>query len=228
MAEIDIEVRPESAERRRARRRLATVVPLSVAPFSAGQYDITGDVGVVDGLHSILVTSANGVPVVAERVMNLVADEGTRGVSSLLGSRVAATRWLLAAGGTSDTVVEEVTVLNTGDQPASVRVSRLDADGFVEVGDALEVAAGGVAQLRVNDEITETPMTLLVEADGADRGRARVDLPGGSGHLASARRPADVTRALLALALGASAVIIGFLVNRRRVHTSAAPGVRIP
>jgi hypothetical protein len=37
-----------------------------------------------------------------------------------------------------------------------------------------------------------------------------------------------VTRALLALALGAGAVIIGFLVNRRRVHTSAAPGVRIP
>jgi len=37
-----------------------------------------------------------------------------------------------------------------------------------------------------------------------------------------------VTRALLALALGASAVIIGFLVNRRRVHTSAAPGVRVP
>ena len=98
--------------------RVATVVPLSVAPFSAGQYDITGDVGVVDGVHSILVTSANGVPVVAERVMNLVADEGTRGVSSLLGSWVAATRWLLAAGGTSDTVVEEITVLNTGDQPA--------------------------------------------------------------------------------------------------------------
>ncbi len=166
VAEIDIEVRPESAEGDEPDDALATVVPLSVAPFSAGQYDITGDVGVVDGLHSILVTSANGVPVVAERVMNLVADEGTRGVSSLLGSRVAATRWLLAAGGTSDTVVEEVTVLNTGDQPASVRVSRLDADGFVEVGDALEVAAGGVAQLRVNDEITETPMTLLVEADG--------------------------------------------------------------
>ncbi len=37
-----------------------------------------------------------------------------------------------------------------------------------------------------------------------------------------------MTRALLALALGAIAVIIGFLVNRRRVHTSAAPGVRIP
>lgn len=37
-----------------------------------------------------------------------------------------------------------------------------------------------------------------------------------------------MTRALLALALGASAVIIGFLVNRRRVHTSAAPGVRVP
>ncbi len=165
VAEIDIEVRPESSDGDEPDDALATVIPLSVAPFSAGQYDITGDVGVVDGRHSILVTSANGVPVVAERVMNLVSDEGTRGVSSMLGSRVAAERWLLAAGGTSDTVVEEVTVLNTGDQPASVRVSRLDDDGFVEIGETLEVAAGGLAQLRVNDEITETPMTLLVEAD---------------------------------------------------------------
>ena len=165
VAEIDIEVRPESTDDE-PDEALATVVPLSVAPFSAGQYDITGDVGVVDGMHSIIVTSANGVPVVAERVTNLVADEGTRGISSLLGSRVAAASWLLAAGGTSDTVVEEVTVLNTGDQPASVQVSRLDADGFVPVGDALEVAAGGVVQLRVNDEIDEMPMTLLVEADG--------------------------------------------------------------
>ena len=46
-----------------------------------------------------------------------------------------------------------------------MRVSWLDSDGFVELGDALEVTAGGVVQLRVNDEITETPMTLLVEAD---------------------------------------------------------------
>lgn len=37
-----------------------------------------------------------------------------------------------------------------------------------------------------------------------------------------------MTRALLAVALGVSAVIIGFLVNRRRVHTSATPGVHVP
>ena len=55
-------------------------------------------------------------------------------------------------------------MLNTGDQPASVQVSRLDADGFVPLGDPLEVPAGGVAQLRVNDEVEETPLTLLVES----------------------------------------------------------------
>jgi hypothetical protein len=37
-----------------------------------------------------------------------------------------------------------------------------------------------------------------------------------------------VTRALLALALGAAAVLIAFLVNRRRVHTSLTPGVHVP
>lgn len=37
-----------------------------------------------------------------------------------------------------------------------------------------------------------------------------------------------MSRALLALALGAGAVLVAFLVNRRRVHTSAAPGVRVP
>jgi hypothetical protein len=165
VAEIDIEVRPESGDTDEPDDELATVVPLSVAPFSAGQYDITADGGVADGVHSIVVTSANGVPVVAQRVTNLVADEGTRGVSSMLGSRLAAARWLLAAGGTSDTVVEEVTVLNTSDQRTSVQVSRLDTDGFVPLGDPLEIPAGGVAQLRVNDEIDETPLTLLVEAD---------------------------------------------------------------
>jgi hypothetical protein len=164
VAEIDIEMRPEAPDGDEAD-LLANVVPLSVAPFSAGQYDITGDVGVADGVHSIVVSSANGVPVVAQRVTNLVADEGTRGVSSMLGSRMAAARWLLATGGTSDAVVEEVTVLNTGDQPASVQVSRLEVDGFVPVGDALEVPAGGVVQLRVNEEIEEAPLTLLVEAD---------------------------------------------------------------
>jgi hypothetical protein len=37
-----------------------------------------------------------------------------------------------------------------------------------------------------------------------------------------------VTRALLALALGAAAVLVAFLVNRRRVRASAAPSVRVP
>jgi hypothetical protein len=46
-----------------------------------------------------------------------------------------------------------------------VQVSRLDTDRFVPIGDPLEIPAGGVAQLRVNDEIEEAPLTLLVEAD---------------------------------------------------------------
>ena len=92
-AEVDIEVRPplsgdeEDVE-------LATLQSLTVSPFSSTAYDVTGDATVADGVHSIVVSSANDVPIVAERVTNLVADSGTRGVSSMLGSRVAARAWL--------------------------------------------------------------------------------------------------------------------------------------
>ena len=163
-AEVDIEVRPPLGgdEEDPA---LATLQSLSLAPFSASAYDITGDPTVADGAHSIVVSSANGTPIVAERVTNLVSDEGTRGVTSMLGSRIAARRWLVAAGGTSDSVVEELTVMNDGDADASVTVSAVRADGPKPLGEPLTVPSGGFAQVRLNDLIERAPLTVLVEGD---------------------------------------------------------------
>jgi hypothetical protein len=163
-AEVDIEVRPPlSGEEDDA--ALATLQSLTVSPFSATAYDVTGDATVADGAHSIVVSSANGVPIVAERVTNLVADSGTRGVSSMLGSRVAAREWLLATGATTDAVVEELTVLNDGSDDASVTVSSVDADGVTALGDPLTVPAGGFVQVKLNDLVEQTPLTVLVESD---------------------------------------------------------------
>ncbi len=144
---------------------LATLQSLTVSPFSATAYDITGDATVADGVHSIVVSSANGVPIVAERVTNLVADSGTRGVSSMLGSRVAARGWLLATGATSDAIVEELTVLNDGSDNATVTISSVDADGAKALGDPLTVPPGGFVQVKLNDLVEETPLTVLVESD---------------------------------------------------------------
>ncbi len=163
-AEVDIEVRPplSGGDEDVA---LATLQSLSLAPFSASSYDITGDATVADGVHSIVVSSANGTPIVAERITNLVADNGTRGVSSMLGSRVSARRWLLATGGTSDSVVEELTVLNDGDTNVSVTLSSVEPGGSTPIGDPLTVPAGGFVQVKLNDLVEQTPLTVLVEGD---------------------------------------------------------------
>ncbi len=162
-AEIDIEVRPPSSSDADDP-DLATVQSLSVSPFSAAAYDVTGDETVADGVHSIVVTSANGTPVVVERVTNLVADSGTRGVSSVLGSRLTAKRWLLAVGGTSSSVVEELTIMNDGDADATVTLSSLEPGGPRPLGGPLTVPGGGFVQVKINDVVEKAPLTLLVDS----------------------------------------------------------------
>jgi hypothetical protein len=163
-AEVDIEVRPPNSSSD-DNPDLATLQSLSLSPFSETAYDVTGDATVADGVHSIVVSSANDTPIVVERVTNLVAKSGTRGVSSMLGSRLTANRWLLATGSASDTVVEEVTILNDNDADATVKLSTLEPDGTKALGEPLTVPGGGFVQVRVNDLIDRTPVTILAESD---------------------------------------------------------------
>ncbi len=163
-AEVDIEVRPPSSSEEDDV-TLATLQSLSVSPFSTTAYDVTGDATVADGVHSIVVSSANGTPIVVERITNLVAKEGTRGVSSMLGSRLSAPRWLLATGGSSDSVVEEITVINDADANATVTLSTLEADGPKPLGDPLTVPASGFVQVKLNDLLERAPVTVLVESE---------------------------------------------------------------
>ncbi|HTN80835.1 MAG TPA: DUF5719 family protein [Acidimicrobiales bacterium] len=141
----------------------STIQSLSLPPYSQAAYDVTGDETVADGVHSIIVTSANGTPIVAERITNLVADTGTRGVSSMLGSRLTANRWLLAAGGTSSSVVEELTVLSDDASDTTVTLTAIDPKGNRTLGDPLTVPAGGFVQVRLNDLVQQSPLTVLVE-----------------------------------------------------------------
>ena len=163
-AEVDIEVRPPNSSSD-DNPDLATLQSLSLSPFSETAYDVTGDATVADGVHSIVVSSANDTPIVVERVTNLVAKSGTRGVSSMLGSRLTANRWLLAAGSASDTVVEEITILNDNDADATVKLSTLEPDGTKALGEPLTVPGGSFVQVRVNDLIDRAPVTILAESD---------------------------------------------------------------
>lgn len=166
------------------------VEPFSVA-VAPGRYsvlDVTADAR-LDHLepgtpHSTMVTSLNGVPVVAERVLSWPqpgeGQGGRRGVSATLGAPLGAPRWLLAAGGPTGEWDQWVTVLNLSREAATtVSFTGLAAGQPVAVADlqGLEIPPGGRLAVRLGEHIEREVLPLLIEADGAvvvERGLFRV------------------------------------------------------
>jgi hypothetical protein len=166
------------------------VEPFSVA-VAPGRYsvlDVTADAR-LEHLepgtpHSTVVTSLNGVPVVAERVLSWPqqgeGQGGRRGVSATLGAPLGAPRWLLAAGGPTGEWDQWVTVLNLSREAATtVSFTGLAAGQPVAVADlqGLEIPPGGRLAVRLGEHIEREVLPLLIEADGAvvvERGLFRV------------------------------------------------------
>lgn len=161
---------------------------LTVPAGQAATFDVTSNDTVAEGSHSIVASSSNGVPVVVERAIDLLAPSASQGVTSLLGSRVAANHWLLAVGGTSSALVEEITVLNTTAQPVVAHLSTLESTGLVAIppDDGIEVPPGAAVRVKLNDLLSRAPFTLEVDADGAivvERGLVNVGAAGTSRQL---------------------------------------------
>ncbi|HEX7167504.1 MAG TPA: DUF5719 family protein [Acidimicrobiales bacterium] len=118
--------------------------------------------------HSAIVTSTNGVPVVAERAVVATTESNRAGTSESLGSRTATARWLLAAGSASESSDEWVTVLNTGTSPVQVSITALAAGQLLAVEglEDLAVGAGRRRSFRLTDHIRRDDLPLLVEATG--------------------------------------------------------------
>ena len=118
--------------------------------------------------HVATVRSLNGVPVVAERSLDVRGATPDVGWSSMLGSPSAAERWVLGYG--TEGVAEHVAVANAGPGPVSVLVRRVVGGQAVPIDGigTIELPPAGRTTVAVTDPgaAGDSLLTVLVEANG--------------------------------------------------------------
>jgi hypothetical protein len=117
--------------------------------------------------HAVVVRETTGVGVVAERAVDSGGGSGRLGVSHTLGARVAAARWVAAAGQADADWDVWLVLHNPGEREARVDVALLDGGTPFTVGGLqdLPLAPGERRSLRLDDFIRPGPIPLLVAAD---------------------------------------------------------------
>ena len=129
--------------------------------------------------HSSLVRSVNGVPVVAERAVAATEGASRKGVSTALGSPLAAPTWYFPGGGTSAERDEWITLFNeSDDQKVTFSITAMAGGQELAVQDLqdVELAPGARITIRIGDHILREDLPLMVTADGpvvAERGLYR-------------------------------------------------------
>lgn len=116
--------------------------------------------------HAVTVRSTNDVPVVVERTTDAVSPAARTGLAITAGARLAALRWVVAAGQADDTTEEWLVLQNPGDRAVRVTVTLLD-DGVAVVPPglgAIEVGPRSRRGIRLNDSVRKGPTSLLVTA----------------------------------------------------------------
>lgn len=155
-------------------------VDLSLAPGTHQVVDLAADELVPAGIaHSAVVRSANGVPIVAERVLK---SEGSsrNGVSVTTGSPVESERWAFAAGATNDSSDEWLVLVNLDPQIlAEVEVTAVAAGQLVPVADlqAISLEAGSRLAIRLGEKISRDDLSIVVTSSEpivVERGLYRV------------------------------------------------------
>jgi hypothetical protein len=118
--------------------------------------------------HSSTIVSLNGVPVVAERLLDAQPPAPRRGWASSLGAPVAHARWLLPLGEVSGNTDEWVVVHNPSPEPLTVSITALAGGQLLDVEGLqdLDIAPGERIAVRLGDHIERSPLPLLVEATG--------------------------------------------------------------
>lgn len=118
--------------------------------------------------HSSVISSINGVPVVAERALAAASPAARRGWTSSLGSPLATARWMLPLGEASGNTDEWVVVQNPTADDLRVSVAALAGGRVIDVEGLqdLPIGAGGRVALRIGDHIQRSPLPLLVTATG--------------------------------------------------------------
>ncbi len=182
-AEVDVAVTLEEP------RRNGEVDPfeLSIAPLSFAEIDLDAEARVPPGItHSTVVSSTNGVAVVADRLVATLAPFPSTGTSVSSGSPLAATGWVFADGATvPGQSGVRLAVSNPTGSAVRVRV-RAFGEGAVAVVRELggvTLAAGAHLQVEVGARVQQDDLSLLVTASApvaAERFLFEVDGGGGS------------------------------------------------
>lgn len=115
--------------------------------------------------HSATVRSVDGVPVVASRAIEAGGTAGA-GRADSLGGRRAARRWLLAGGGSNQSLDEIIVVQNPGPGTASVSISGLGGGQEVRAEKLQEVKVepGRRLVFRVGEHLRRSSLPVLVRS----------------------------------------------------------------
>ncbi len=118
--------------------------------------------------YAVIVTTEGGKGIVAQRSAYGVSPALVRGLTGTLGATDGATRWLLAAGGTSDEHEERIVVFNPTDATGQVSIRSLGGDLLpIGVGgtNSAKVAAFGWREVRLGRFLSKDQAPMLVESD---------------------------------------------------------------
>lgn len=143
----------------------AEPIQLSVPPGAHVRTDPAADERLPDGVaHRSVVRSANGVPVVAERVQYANGDS-RRGVSVTTGSPVEATTWYFAAGATTEANDQWLNIVNLDTEVlAQISVKAYAGGQMIDVSELqdVELPAGDRLDIRLGEHISREDLALVV------------------------------------------------------------------
>lgn len=116
--------------------------------------------------HDAVVTSTNGVPVVALRSVKASSPSPVTGQAEVLGSPQADRAWLVPSAAATSSTALDVVVQDPGPDPASVSVSSLHGGAQTPVLGLtnLVVAPGGRAVVQIGDHLMSPSLALVVTA----------------------------------------------------------------
>jgi len=160
---------------------------ISVPPGDRVSLQVSQQARIPPGIQqSWLITSTNGISVVAERIVEWTPPAAVAGITDTVGAPRTSTRWVFPAGAVTATADEHLVLMNPGAVPATVRVLASGA-GHVEtapVGPApVIVAPSGRTVLHVQGPAAIDPVVLDVVATApivAERVQNGVGVPGAS------------------------------------------------
>lgn len=176
LAEVSLELKLDQPEEN----GVPEAFELSLPPGEHQVVDVNADGRVPDGVaHAAVIRSENGVPVVAERVIESDGDS-RRGVTVTTGSPAESERWTFAAGETSTESDQWLILVNLDPQIlAQVDVTAVAGGQLVPVADLqdLSIEAGTRVAIRLGEKITRDDLSIVVTSSEplvVERGLYRV------------------------------------------------------